>query len=42
MRCFNCHVAISYVQVVDSQRKSMYGNSRKNRRELPYIAIVRI
>lgn len=29
MRCFNCHIAISYVQVVDSQRKSMYGNSRK-------------
>lgn len=21
MRCFNCHIAISYVQVVDSQRK---------------------
>ena len=29
MRCFNCHIAISYVQVVDSQRKSTYGNSRK-------------
>lgn len=29
MRCFNCHIAILYVQVVDSQRKSMYGNSRK-------------
>lgn len=29
MSCFNCHIAISYVQVVDSQRKSMYGNSRK-------------
>lgn len=35
MRCFNCHIAISYVQVVDSQRKSMYGNSRKS----PGIAI---
>lgn len=29
MRCLNCHIAISYVQVVDSQRKSTYGNSRK-------------
>lgn len=29
MRCFNCHIAILYVQVVENQRKSMYGNSRK-------------
>ncbi len=42
MRCFNCHIAILYVQMVDNQRKSIYGNSRKKRRELPYIAIVRI
>ena len=26
MRCFNCHIAILYVQMVDNQRKSMYGN----------------
>lgn len=30
MRCFNCHIAILYVQMVDNQRKSMYGNSRKS------------
>ena len=30
MRCFNCHIAILYVQMVDTQRKSMYGNSRKS------------
>ena len=29
MRCFNCHIAILYVQVVDSQCESTYGNSRK-------------
>lgn len=29
MRCFNCHIAILYVQVVDSQCESAYGNSRK-------------
>lgn len=30
MRCFNCHVAILYVQMVETQRKSTYGNSRKS------------
>ena len=30
MCCFNCHIAILYVQMVDTQRKSMYGNSRKS------------
>ena len=30
MRCFNCHIAILYLQMVDNQRKSMYGNSRKS------------
>lgn len=30
MRCFNCHIAILYVQMVDTQRKSTYGNSRKS------------
>lgn len=35
MRCFNCHIAIFYVQMVDTQRKSTYGNSRKT----PGIAI---
>lgn len=30
MRCFNCHIAILYVQKVDTQRKSTYGNSRKS------------
>lgn len=29
MRCLNCHIAILYVQMVDTQRKSTYGNSRK-------------
>lgn len=30
MRCFNSHIAILYVQMVDNQRKSTYGNSRKS------------
>lgn len=30
MRCFNFHIAILYVQMVDTQRKSTYGNSRKS------------
>ena len=30
MRCFNCHIAILYVQMLDTQRKSTYGNSRKS------------
>ena len=30
MRCFNCHIAILYVQMVDTQRKSTYDNSRKS------------
>ncbi len=30
MRCFYCHIAILYVQMVDTQRKSTYGNSRKS------------
>ena len=42
MRCFNCHIAMLYVQMVDTQRKSTYGNSRKSAGELPYIVIVRI
>ena len=30
MRCFNCHIAILYMQMVDTQRESTYGNSRKS------------
>ena len=30
MRCFNCHIAILYVQMVDTQRKNTYGNSLKS------------
>lgn len=30
MRCFNCYIAILYVQMVDNQRKSTYDNSRKS------------
>ena len=30
MRCFNCHIAILYMQMVDTQRESAYGNSRKS------------
>lgn len=41
MRCFNCHIAILYVQMVDTQRKSTYGNSRKSAGNC-HIAIVRI
>lgn len=33
MRCFNSHIAILYVQMVDNQRKSTYG------RKAPGIAI---
>ena len=30
MRCFNRHIAILYVQMLDTQCKSTYGNSRKS------------
>lgn len=30
MRCLNYHIAILYVQMVDTQRESTYGNSRKS------------
>ena len=29
MRCFYCHIAMLYVQMVDNQCKNAYGNSRK-------------
>ena len=42
MRCFNSHIAILYVQMVDNQRKSTVWQFSEKRRELPYIVIVRI